>query len=254
MKKPIKFGARKRYNGEEDSLVNAPTAKRMPLGEGVTKEQTDEAYDNMRRLAKDVSEGRAARVEGERSASEDREKIMGGTRPSSFREAFAEARKAGKDKFTFNGKSYTTEMAGAKPAAPKSAESKPAETKAESASLEVRASRLPPPNKPREASGILSSLKEGVTRGGYEFGQEKETPKRSTSEKKPRSTERPEGFLSSFSKAITSGGREFTGGGHEFGKKHGGKVHKYAAGGKVGSASKRADGIAQRGKTRGMMR
>ena len=42
--------------------------------------------------------------------------------------------------------------------------------------------------------------------------------------------------------------------GHEFGKKHGGKVHKYAKGGSVGSASKRADGIAQRGKTRGMMR
>ena len=253
MKKPIKFGARKRYNGEEDSLVNAPTAKRMPLGEGVTKEQTDEAYDNMRRRAKELSEGVAAKAEGERSASEDREKIMGGTRPSSFREAFAEARKAGKDKFTFNGKSYTTEMAGSKPAAPKPTASKPAETKAESASLEVRASRLPSSNKPREASGILSSLKEGVTRGGYEFGQEKESPKRSTSEKKPRSTERPEGFLSSFSKAITSGGREFTGSGHEFGKKHGGKVHKYAKGGSVGSASKRADGIAQRGKTRGKM-
>jgi hypothetical protein len=53
---------------------------------------------------------------------------------------------------------------------------------------------------------------------------------------------------------MTSGGREFTGSGHEFGKKHGGKVHKYAKGGKVGSASKRADGIAMRGKTRGMMR
>ena len=128
---------------------------------------------------------------------------------------------------------------------------KPAETKAESASLEVRASRLPSSNKPREASGILSSLKEGVTRGGYEFGQEKESPKRSTSEKKPRSTERPEGFLSSFSKAITSGGREFTGGGREFGKKHGGKVHKYAKGGSVGSASKRADGCAIKGKTKG---
>lgn len=174
------------------------------------------------------------------------------TAPSTFREAFAQARKAGQERFTFNGKSYTTEMAGSKPAASKPAESKPA-AKTESASIEVKASRLPSPNKPREASGILSSLKEGITRGGYEFGQEKESPKRSTSEKKPRSTERPEGFLSSFSKAVTSGGREFTGGGHEFGKKHGGKVHKYAKGGSVGSASKRADGIAQRGKTRGKM-
>jgi hypothetical protein len=35
------------------------------------------------------------------------------------------------------------------------------------------------------------------------------------------------------------------------GIKKGGAVKKYAAGGSVGSASKRADGIAQRGKTRG---
>jgi len=35
--------------------------------------------------------------------------------------------------------------------------------------------------------------------------------------------------------------------------KKGGKVKKMAKGGSVGSASKRADGIAQRGKTRGKM-
>jgi hypothetical protein len=34
----------------------------------------------------------------------------------------------------------------------------------------------------------------------------------------------------------------------------GGGVKKYAKGGSVGSASKRADGCAQRGKTRGKMR
>ena len=33
--------------------------------------------------------------------------------------------------------------------------------------------------------------------------------------------------------------------------KHGGSVHKYAKGGSVGSASKRADGCAVKGKTRG---
>lgn len=36
-------------------------------------------------------------------------------------------------------------------------------------------------------------------------------------------------------------------------KKHGGKVKKYASGGMVSSASKRADGIATKGKTRGKM-
>ena len=37
------------------------------------------------------------------------------------------------------------------------------------------------------------------------------------------------------------------------GMRKGGKVKKMAKGGSVGSASKRADGIAQRGKTRGKM-
>ena len=39
----------------------------------------------------------------------------------------------------------------------------------------------------------------------------------------------------------------------EYGMKKGGKVKKYAKGGTVSSASKRADGCAQRGKTRGKM-
>jgi len=38
------------------------------------------------------------------------------------------------------------------------------------------------------------------------------------------------------------------------GMKRGGVVQKYAKGGSVSSASKRADGCAQRGKTRGKMR
>ena len=38
------------------------------------------------------------------------------------------------------------------------------------------------------------------------------------------------------------------------GMKRGGAVKKYAKGGSVSSASKRADGCAQRGKTRGKMR
>ena len=37
------------------------------------------------------------------------------------------------------------------------------------------------------------------------------------------------------------------------GMKKGGKVKKYASGGSVSSASKRADGCAQRGKTKGRM-
>ena len=76
MKKPIKFGARKRY--EEGGEVE----------------------------------------EGERAKEYVASKAE--IAPSTFREAFAQARKAGQERFTFNGKSYTTEMAGSKPAASKS--------------------------------------------------------------------------------------------------------------------------------------
>jgi len=91
----------------------------------------------------------------------------------SFKDAFKEARAAGKETFSWNGKKYTTEMAGAK---------KPAaeETKFESSMPSVMSDE--------------------------------------------------EGTTTSF--------------------KRGGKVKKMASG---GSASRRADGCAQRGKTRGRM-
>jgi len=251
MKKPIKFGARKRYNGEEDSLVNAPTAKRMPLGEGVTKEQTDEAYDNMRRRAKELSEGVAAKAEGERSASEDREKIMGGTRPSSFREAFAEARKAGKDKFTFNGKSYTTEMAGSKPAAPKSSGRETAEenlskrrptdlasSKARHEGMKIaeeRSQRESDAEKARESrlgSSILARDRLGSEPDAYIVNR-----RRRAAEEAAKETSTP-------SRTFGAGAMSAKGLGGMSG---------FAKGGKVGSASKRADGIAMRGKTRGKM-
>jgi len=250
MKKMLKFGARKRYNGEDESLVSdAPVARRLPVGPGVTKEQTDEAYDNMRRRAKELSEGVAAKAEGERSASEDREKIMGGTRPSNFREAFAQARKAGQERFTFNGKSYTTEMAGSKPAASKSAESKPA-AKTESASVEVKASRLPRSTDDDSSSVFAPRAKEAIGKVKERLTSGREFSSKPAESKTSRSEED--------SSVLAPGAREFMGrlknrltSGHEFGKKHGGKVHKYAKGGSVGSASKRADGIAMRGKTRG---
>jgi hypothetical protein len=61
-----------------------------------------------------------------------------------------------------------------------------------------------------------------------------------------------EGFLSRLKRGLTGGGYEFEGGGREFGRKAGGAIN-YKKGGSVGSASKRADGIAIRGKTRGKM-
>jgi hypothetical protein len=96
-------------------------------------------------------------------------------KPQSFKEAFAEARAAGKETFSWNGKKYTTEMAGKK-----------------------KPSAAPASEPERETTE-------------YDFG--------------------------------TTNPSEF---------KRGGKVKKMASGGAVkSSASKRADGCVQRGKTRG---
>lgn len=66
----------------------------------------------------------------------------------SFKEAFAENRKAGNANFEWNGKKYTTEMASAKPAAPKATPSAPAPSvsRAKTFSEDVaerKAARLP---------------------------------------------------------------------------------------------------------------
>ena len=83
MKKMLKFGGRRRY--EE--------------GGEVGKDRSDDA-------AKD--EGLESVLKGTKSST-----------PTTFKAAFAQARREGKDKFTFNGKSYTTELAKSKTAAPK---------------------------------------------------------------------------------------------------------------------------------------
>ncbi len=135
----------------------------------------------------------------------------------SFKEAFAEARRGGGKTFEWNGKKYTTDMAGSKPASP----AKVTDTGDEIARL---AARTPAAKKPayetsydrmnrqnREASAARSSAKDA----------DRETLR----------------------KNIREGGA--------------GKVNpktllpEYKKGGVVSKASSRGDGIAQRGKTRG---
>jgi hypothetical protein len=114
--------------------------------------------------------------------------------PTTFKQAFAAARRAGDKTFEFGGKKYTTELA--KPKAPKA--SAPDESSAETSRL-ARQSK---------AAETVKSEKRG-------FG--------------PKLTFNTPEKLEKARKAYYSG---------------------FAKGGSV-SASKRADGIAQRGKTRG---
>lgn len=70
------------------------------------------------------------------------------TKKQSFKEAFAENRKAGNANFEWNGKKYTTEMASAKPVAPKATPSAPAPSVSSAKTFsedvaERKAARLP---------------------------------------------------------------------------------------------------------------
>ena len=207
MKKPVKFGGRKRY--EEGGEVE----------------------------------------EGERAKEYVASKAE--TAPSTFREAFAQARKAGQERFTFNGKSYTTEMAGSKPAAPKPSGRETAEenlskrrptdlasSKARHEGMKTageRSQRESDAEKARESrlgSSILARDRLGSEPDAYIVNRRRRAAEEAAKETPTSSRTFGAGAMSAKGLGGMSG---------------------FAKGGKVGSASRRGDGIAQRGKTRGKM-
>ena len=141
-------------------------------------------------------------------------------RKQSFKEAFAEARRGGGKTFEWNGKKYTTEMAGEKSAAPRAA-AKPAapDTGDEMARLRARA----PAPKPKYETAY--------DRMNRRNREEAEARAASTPRGQDRILRdvRPSGAVNPKTLLPT-------------GMKKGGSVSK---------ASGRADGIAMRGKTRG---
>ncbi len=216
MKKPIKFGGRKRYNGEEDSLVEA------------------------------------AKAEGERSSDEPLEQISKMAQKKKSVVTKEEMQRAGFDNLRdyLNAQRGLTRR-GEKPVESKPAESKPA-AKTESASVEVRASRLPRSTDDDSSSVFAPRAKEAVAKAKERLTSGREFSSKPAESKASRSEEDSSVFAPGARELMSRLKTRLTSG-HEFGKKHGGKIHKYAKGGSVGSASKRADGIAMRGKTRGKM-
>jgi hypothetical protein len=200
----------------------------------------------------------------------------GGT--NSFKDAFRAARKAGQDTFTWQGKKYTTEMAGSsKPSAPK-VEVQKTETKVE----------MPASSGPRSGGRGSKPGKAVVGSGRYNdptssYGERVTAPLRALGDIFGR--RREEGVMKNMGvdraeaarrlarldevresegmkrggnvKKMRSGGMpDLTGDGKVTradvlkGRgvfKHGGGIKKYANG---GSVSSRADGIAKKGKTR----
>lgn len=222
MKKILKFGARKRY--EEGGEVGA--------------DRPDDA-------AKD----------------EGLESVLKGTKPSTpttFKEAFAQARREGKDKFSFNGKSYTTELAKpkSKPAESKPAESKPSGRETAEENLSKRR-----PTDLASSKARYEGMKTAGERSQRESDAEKARESRLGSSilARDRLGNEPDAYIvnrrrraaEEAAKETSTPSRTF-GAGAMSAKGLGG-MSGFAKGGKVGSASKRGDGIAKKGKTRGKM-
>lgn len=180
------------------------------------------------------------------SESYAEEKTLG---PSSFKEAFAEARAAGDKTFRYNGKKYTTDIKSAKPTASASTsekESKSSEPESKPASK--------PASKPESKSnrgiaaglfGAGAGMGAAALIGGIKKSEAARRERELAKGREERSTKSPIRNITPEEAAFENeGGRYY---------RKGGKVKKYASGGSASSASKRADGIAQRGKTKGKM-
>ena len=153
----------------------------------------------------------------------------GPAKSQTFKEAFASARGAGDKTFEWQGKKYTTDLASSKPATKPAAEKaveKPAKsvTKIESASAPM-------------ARSIKSDIDE-LANSRASMGSVNMLPSGRMSPEKKEEVIKPTPKRSNYTVPKAS---EFTGMGGM----------KFAKGGSVSSASKRADGCAVKGKTKG---
>ena len=115
---PAAEEATKRGSGMGKAAVAAglATATGIAAMSGRDKEEKNEPTKAV--AASRVSEGKVTKAEAE--PEKETIKAKEASKASTFGTAFKEARAAGKDTFTYEGKKYTTEMAGEKKAAEKS--------------------------------------------------------------------------------------------------------------------------------------
>lgn len=167
--------------------------------------------------AANASEDPIASLNKSRGWTDTEESAAAPEKKMSFKEAFAAARKAGDKTFEWQGKKYTTEMASpSKPKADTQAAVRKTEPRVAAYETPFDRARREDREQGRDIGSVLSRLKDRVM-GAGDRGQE-----RILRDVRPGATN-PKTMLP---------------------MKKGGAV-------KSASASKRADGIAQRGKTRG---
>ena len=183
---------------------------------------------------------------------------------SEFQQAFADARKSGDKTFEFGGKKYTTQL---KEDAPAKA---PARTPAKAAASTSGNPKENPTFDPAAGSSeiLATSMRKSQSQQRASDASGATAKTNAAVEAANKLTDKDFGSLENIQrrkatmdavKSIPSAIGDYVSSlGEQGEKKHGtyvkdNKVVKYAKGGSVSSASSRADGIAQRGKTRGKM-
>jgi hypothetical protein len=159
----------------------------------------------------------------------------------SFKDAFREARKQGLDTFTWRGKKYTTEMKEDKK--PKEAAVNFAkEGKAPSVDF-AKEGRVRPNPRAIAAGAEVDEAPSQAMRdeARYKVRNQKAPGKPGGNRPKPTIVTLDDAYKAMRKNPTAQG------------YKRGGSVKRYASGGSVSSASKRADGCATKGKTRGRM-
>jgi hypothetical protein len=158
--------------------------------------------------------------------------------PASFKQAFAAARKAGDSSFSFDGKKFSTDLAGG------SKKSSAMENAAKSAKMGV----MPTKSKFQMYNDAADAARKDATGDSFKREKVSEADSRSSPSvmaDKPSTTNKRQGVIQYES------GRSLSDWSKNLGKKAGGAVKKMSSGGST--ASRRADGCAMRGKTRGKM-
>lgn len=209
-----------------------------------------------------------------KSTADAKSETADAPKKTSFSAAFAAARRSGDKTFEWQGKKYGTAMKGeatAKPktsgvieagiAAAKDQEDRRSQIKDVTTSprlsdiLNTRNMAAQADNSAREQREKLSKQEQARTANLLSTG----TGRALLDKQEPRITQRmralddkAKAYNDEFKSRDSAARSAYEGQGYDYdAMKKGGKVKKYAKGGTVASASKRADGIAQKGKTRG---